>query len=182
MTEHDNHTDRDRQDGVFMSLLVPNQRGIWAFILCLVPNKADAEDILQETLLELWRKFDTFEIGTDFVAWGVTIAKYKVYEYRRKSKGSKLQFRDELVQLLETESEQHRKNISLYTDVLRRCTQKLTSKEQELLQLKHGQDLTLEKIAKRTGISFQAVHKAISRIYAKLVWCIRLTLREEQAI
>lgn len=120
MAEHENHRNRDQQDGVFMSLVVSNQRSIWAFILCLVANKADAEDILQETLLEMWRKFDTFEVGTDFIAWGVTIAKYKIHEFRKKTKGAKLQFKNELVQLLESESEQKRKNISLYMDLLKK--------------------------------------------------------------
>jgi len=83
MSDCNHYKNRDQQDGVFMGLLVSNQRCIWAFILSLIPSKVDAEDVLQETLLEMWRKFDTFEIGTDFVAWGVTVAKYKVFEFRK---------------------------------------------------------------------------------------------------
>jgi RNA polymerase sigma-70 factor (ECF subfamily) len=57
-----------RDPSEFLGLLVPNQRRIQAFILTLVPNVADAEDIYQETLSEMWNKFDSFEVGTDFVA------------------------------------------------------------------------------------------------------------------
>ena len=49
----------------FMALLVPNQRRIHAYILYLVPNSSDAEDILQETLAEIWNKFDDFKEGSN---------------------------------------------------------------------------------------------------------------------
>lgn len=175
-----NGNDRTRQDKAFMSLLVPNQRHIQAFILCLVPHKADAEDILQETLIEMWRKFISFEIGTDFVAWGVTIAKYKVLDFRRKNKDRRLQFNDQLINTLEKESDRKMKAIDDYTDKLRPCMQKLSVKEREFLRLRHRQDLTLEKISQRTGMSFQGVHKAIGRIHAKLVSCIKLSLLKEE--
>ena len=68
---------KDPKARQFMSILVPNQRRILAFILSMVPNKQHTEDILQETLAEMWTKFEQFEIGTDFAAWGCTIAKYK---------------------------------------------------------------------------------------------------------
>jgi len=69
----------------FLALLVPNQMRIQAFILTLVPNVADAEDIYQETVYVMWDKISTFEIGTDFVAWAVTIAKFKILELLRRA-------------------------------------------------------------------------------------------------
>ena len=182
MSDSDRHPDKDRKAEKFMALLVPNQRRILAFILSMVPNKLDTEDILQETLAEMWNKFDQFEIGTDFVAWGCTIAKYKVLEFRRKTKNSKLQFNDNLVQILEIESDQKLKNISCYIDALQECTRKLSLKEIGFLKQRYENDLTLTKIAARTGISFQGVHKAISVIHSKLVRCIRTHLRQEEII
>lgn len=179
MPDSANHSDRDQQTREFMALLVPNQRRILAYILCMVPNKVDAEDILQETLTMMWGKFDQFEVGTDFVAWSVTIAKYKVLEFRRKTKGSKLQFGDKLTHILEVESDQKLKKTSKHIDLLRECVRKLALKEITFLKLRYEHDLTLKNIAARTGISLQGVHKAISLIHAKLVRCIRLTLRQE---
>lgn len=182
MSDRDRHSDKDPRAGKFMALLVPNQRRILAFILSLVPNKLDTEDILQETLVEMWNKFDQFEIGTDFVAWGCTIAKYKVIEFRRKARNSKVQFNDDLVRTLEIESDRKFKKMSCYIDALQQCTQKLTLKEIGFLKQRYEHDLTLTKIAARTGISFQGVHKAISVIHSKLVRCIRATLRQEETI
>jgi RNA polymerase sigma-70 factor (ECF subfamily) len=182
MSESDRYPDKDPKADKFMSLLVPNQRRILAFILSLVPNKPNAEDILQETLVEMWNKFDQFETGTDFASWACTFAKYKVIEFRRKTKNSKLLFNDDLVRTLEIESGKKFKKMSCYIDALQQCTQKLTLKEIGFLKQRYEDGLTLTKIAVRTGISFQGVHKAISVIHIKLVRCIRAALRQEEAI
>ncbi|HML73206.1 MAG TPA: sigma-70 family RNA polymerase sigma factor [Anaerohalosphaeraceae bacterium] len=173
---------KDPKARQFMSILVPNQRRILAFILSMVPNKQYTEDILQETLAEMWTKFEQFEIGTDFAAWGCTIAKYKVIEFRRKAKNSRLQFNDSLMRILENESDQKLKKMSCYIDALQQCIQKLTLKEVGFLKQRYEEDLTLTKIASRTGISFQGVHKAISIIHSKLVRCIRANLRLEETV
>ncbi len=43
------------------------------------------DDVLQDTLAVMWKKFDNFKIGTDFVAWGKTIARYKIMNHLKKS-------------------------------------------------------------------------------------------------
>ena len=54
----------------FSRLLVANQRRIYGFILTLVHDRSAAEDILQDVSALLWQKYDKFEPGTDFAAWG----------------------------------------------------------------------------------------------------------------
>ena len=176
------HCGGDQATREFMNLLVPNQRRILAYIISMIPRKNDAEDVLQETLTEMWNKFDQFDIGTDFVAWGVTIAKYKVLEFRKRNKDSKLQFSDKLTKILEEESDQKIKNISGHIDALKKCTKKLALKEINFLKLRYEHDLTLKKIAERTGMSLQGVHRSISIIHTRLVRCIRLTMRQEETV
>ena len=49
----------DRQDE-FVRLLAGHDRAIMLFILSLVPNWADAEEIRQETSVKLWQEFSKF--------------------------------------------------------------------------------------------------------------------------
>ena len=39
----------------FLALLMSNQRRVHAFILSLVPNRNDADDLLQESIVVMWR-------------------------------------------------------------------------------------------------------------------------------
>ncbi len=162
------HDDKARE---FMKLLVANQRKIHAFILSMVPHKSDSEDIMQDTLTEMWDKFDQYEQGTNFVGWGITIAKFKVLNFRRKIK--KTRFSDKFIELLQAESQSRLESMDARIDALQECTKKLSSKELKLLRLRYEDDLTFRKIASIFGYSHQAVCRAMSLIHARLVQCVR---------
>ena len=48
--------------------------GCSCYLMSLLGRWHDAEDVLQRASVLMWQKFDTFERGTDFVAWASTIA------------------------------------------------------------------------------------------------------------
>lgn len=179
--------ERDRkslESKKFMSFLIPNQRQIHGFILLLVANRTDADDILQDTLAEMWNKFHEYEEGTNFVSWGLTIAKYKVYQFIRKNKSHRLYFDHQILELLQQESasKQGRHTFQETLDVLKECVSKLQSKEKEMLQMRYEQNLTFEGIAAQSGVSVPAIFKALGRIHARLARCIDLTLRLRGAV
>jgi RNA polymerase sigma-70 factor (ECF subfamily) len=53
----------------FLTLLTQNDRALGTYVYCLVPANADADDILQQTKMIMWRCFDRFELCTNFLAW-----------------------------------------------------------------------------------------------------------------
>ncbi|MBI9017508.1 MAG: RNA polymerase subunit sigma-70, partial [Phycisphaerae bacterium] len=57
-----------------MRLFLDHQKKIYSFILMMSPNWCDADELMQETSAVMWQRFDTFEVGTNFVAWGIKIA------------------------------------------------------------------------------------------------------------
>ena len=73
----------------FLRHFLSHQNRIYATILMLIPNNADAEDLFQETATVLWRKFGEFTEGTNFAAWAASIARYRVLNYRKKQIGKK---------------------------------------------------------------------------------------------
>ena len=66
----------------FLHLLTANHHRIYAFIMTLVPNSNDADDIMQETTTVMLKKFGEFELGTDFVAWGIAVAHYVILSFK----------------------------------------------------------------------------------------------------
>lgn len=180
MTTESGHFENDTNAREFMSLLVQNQRNILAFILSLVPQKNDAEDIFQDTLTEMWKKFGQYESGTNFSAWGTVIAKYKILEYRRRTQKTKIHFGNQLLELLQAESSKKVGRLDEYIGALQDCTKRLSSKELDFLRLRYEEDMTFRNIARHTGLTHQAICKAMGRIHARLVRCIRTCLRLEE--
>ena len=164
----------------FIGLLVPNQTRIQAFILTLVPNVTDAEDIYQEAISMMWDKIETFEMGTDFVAWAVTIAKFKVLEFRAKQKKSKLQFTDKIYESLESSAASKKHAVQERLDVLKKCIRELSEREKDLLKMRYELDLSFQKISLRIGKTTPAIHRTIAIIHSKLALCARRVFRQEE--
>src|SRR5262245_41559176 len=70
--------DRPEKVKQFLRLFLKNERRLYAYVLTLLPNRTDAEDVLQEATLVLWDKFDDEHPPDDFAAWGCRIAYFKV--------------------------------------------------------------------------------------------------------
>ncbi len=56
-----------------------------AFALSLTRNGAQADDLVQETLVKAWKNLDKFTPGTNMQAWLFTILRNSFYSSRRKS-------------------------------------------------------------------------------------------------
>src|SRR5215204_4341655 len=92
---------------LFLRLFLQNQRRIYAYILTLLPNRADADDVLQEASLVLWDKFDDRCPPDDFTAWACRIAYYKVLDFCKKHQRNRVLFSQEMVErVAETAAEQ----------------------------------------------------------------------------
>ncbi|NLK41754.1 MAG: RNA polymerase subunit sigma-70, partial [Planctomycetes bacterium] len=61
MTENE-----DSKSCEFVQLFLMSQRRIYGYVMTLVPNVSDADDIVQETASVMWTKFGEYEPGTDF--------------------------------------------------------------------------------------------------------------------
>jgi RNA polymerase sigma-70 factor (ECF subfamily) len=67
----------------FVELITQHRGAMFGYILALVHNNADAEDLLQQTCLVLWRKFDQYDSAGNFVHWANKIAQYEVQNFFR---------------------------------------------------------------------------------------------------
>jgi RNA polymerase sigma-70 factor (ECF subfamily) len=57
------------------------------FAMSLARNEAEADDLVQETLVKAWKNIDSFEPGTNMQAWLFTILRntfYSAYRKRRR--------------------------------------------------------------------------------------------------
>src|SRR5829696_4358620 len=81
-----------------VALMTRHQRQIFAYIYTLVPDRHDADDLLQETSVVVCEKFDEFAPGTDFVAWACQIAWWRIRYSRQKYARSKVIFDDEVLE------------------------------------------------------------------------------------
>ena len=165
---------------VFLSLLMANQRRINAYILSLVPNFADADDIMQETITVMWRKFEGFEIGTDFAGWGLKVAYYCILNYRKKKGKDKLVFGENIFQQIEEIAKQKQDGTDDRINYLRRCIEKLKSTDQRFLKARYELNYDVKSLAVQLDRSVQYVYKHLSRIHYTLNLCVKRAVRQQE--
>jgi RNA polymerase sigma-70 factor (ECF subfamily) len=157
----------------FQSLLQSVELELYQYILCLVPNWANADDVLQETQLRLWKDFDHYQTGTSFRSWAFSVARYQVLTFRRQQQRSRIVFSQELIDTMDIMLQQAERNDSSITE-LRRCIDQLPPNSRELLRLCYGNQESVTVVAARSSRSLTAVYKALSRIRRALRECISL--------
>lgn len=160
-----------------MSLFLEFEPRIRVYIRSLVPQKADADDVLQETASVLWRKFDEFERGTHFDRWAYRTAYNQVRAFRTKKSRDRLQFNDTILDLLADQSAEHTEGLEETQSALQGCIRKLPDADRNLIAKRYEENATNRSVARIIGKSESVVSRSLNRIYGNLMKCITLTLR-----
>ncbi len=164
-----------------MLLMTQHQRRIFAYIHALVPSRADAEDILQETSLVIVEKFGEFKPGTDFVAWAFQIAWWRVRAARQKFARAKVVFDDEVLESVAHTAVEMHEEVSARHEALSRCLQKLPPRDRDLLLTRYEPGAGVEEAAQRSGRSLEAAYKALARLRKLLFDCVTQQLSHSAA-
>ncbi len=161
------------------ALLTRHQRQIFSYIYTLVPDRHDAEDILQETSLVICEKFEDFEEGTDFVAWACQIAYWRVRYARQKFARSKVVFNQEIVDAIAATAATLQKETDDRHEALQHCLRKLHPRDRDLLLTRYEPGSGVPEAARRSGRSLDAAYKALSRLRKLLFDCVTHQLSSE---
>src|SRR5215211_5497956 len=73
--------DKDAAQQRFLSLFLRSEREVFRYVAALVPNVADAEDIVQQTALSLWEKFEAYDSSQPFTPWACRFALNKTKQW-----------------------------------------------------------------------------------------------------
>jgi RNA polymerase sigma-70 factor, ECF subfamily len=140
-------------------------RRIYGYVAYRIGDGPDAEDVTSETFERAFRGRHTFdpEKGSP-TAWLIGIARHCLSDLKR----------DEAISLAEPPEvegiDPHEQTVSRLT--LARATSSLDVREQELIALRYGADLTARRIAEVLGVRTNTVevglHRALTRLRALL--------------
>ena len=163
----------------FLQLFIVHQKRIYTSILMWVPRTADADDLLQETAAVMWNKFEEFEEGTNFAAWAISIARYRVLSFRKKQRKKEIQFSAEMLDIIASRVVPMLDTMEERLEALENCLTKLNGNDRDLIQMRYEQDTSVKEIAKRVNRPVQGLYKAMARIQNLLLECVRRTLATE---
>lgn len=161
------------RDETYLRLLAEHERALSTYVFSLVNSRADAADILQECKLALWRMFDRFEPGTNFLAWARTVALHQILNYRRAAKRRPDSPHErEFIEAVAAEIDRRADDLDRRSEVLRQCLQKLPERHRSIVVWRYYDECEVETIAAKSDRSVLAVYRLLSRIRETLNDCI----------
>lgn len=174
---------RDKLAESFFKQFMSAQKVIYSFILSLVPNVTVADDLIQETATVMWSKYNDFEQGSNFVAWGITVAKFRVLYYYRKEQNRTIQFGCDMLDEIASQAiKRSSDNLDNRLDALKQCIHKLSERDRQIVELRYDRGMKTKKVAEKLGRSVGGLYKTFARIHDLLGQCVKNKLAAEEAL
>lgn len=153
-------------------LFIQYQPVIRSFILAMIPDFSTADDILQETFITVNQKAETFELGTSFLAWSKTIARYKCLEAIRASSRQIDCLSEEVLDVLYLEYHDSPDHVDGRLQHLGTCLDQLAPTARKAIDLRYRQDYRPPEIARLIGCTVESIHVTLSRARSLLRECV----------
>ena len=163
----------------FLRVFLASEREIFRYVAALVPPTADAQEIVQQTAVVLWEKFDQYDASRPFAPWACRFALNIARQWMARRQRWKALLDGGLAEELALRREQLRPEFDARLMHLANCLQKLPEKHRSLVDGYYFQQFRVKTLAQQGQRSVDAVYKALQRIRRQLRECIERSLREE---
>jgi RNA polymerase sigma-70 factor (ECF subfamily) len=156
----------------FLSLFLRSEREIFRYVAVLVPNVTDAEDIVQQTAIALWEKFEMYDPAQPFTPWACRFALNKARQWIERRHRWQVLLESGLAEELVHRREALRPEIEVRLRHLESCLGKLPKDQRELVEGYYYHRTGIEVLSGNSGRTVQATYKALQRIRRALLICV----------
>jgi RNA polymerase sigma-70 factor (ECF subfamily) len=173
----------EKQDeAAFRELYRAFSRKLYAYVLRQLGDPAQAEEIVSDTLFEVWKAPSKFRGESQFSTWLIGIARNKVLmAFRSRKPDSKHEDLDVVAEIMAADdpsafdilAQQQRR------EGVRTCMDKLSSEHRECVHLVFYEGLALAEIASVQGCPENTVKTRLFHARQKLKNCLRLLIERE---
>jgi RNA polymerase sigma-70 factor (ECF subfamily) len=163
----------------FLSLFLRSEREMFRYVAALVPNVADAEDIVQQTALALWEKFDAYDPAQPFTPWACRFALNKARQWIERHQRWRNLLEGDLAEELARRREELRPELEARLRRLEGCLGRLPQEQRALVQGYYYRRQEIDQLASQSGRTVASAYKALQRIRQNLQACIGNTAEPE---
>lgn len=163
----------------FLSLFLRSEREIYRYVAALVPSSADADDIVQQTALALWEKFDAYDPSQPFTPWACRFALNKTRQWIERRKRWKTLLDNGLAEELAQRREALRPELESRLRKLEGCLFQLPEGHRAIVEGYYFRRTSIEELAERSGRTVAATYKMLHRIRRSLQSCIENAMQTE---
>lgn len=154
----------------FLKALTASQGRLQAYLFCLLGDIHDANSVLQETNLVIWRKVEEFNEIKSFNAWSREIAYFQALAFLRDRKRDRLIFSQDVIDNLACQRDDI--DFDERRLALRNCVAELHERWRQLIYQRYSENKQISQIADELQKSEGAVKMSLRRIRQTLLECV----------
>jgi RNA polymerase sigma-70 factor, ECF subfamily len=163
----------------FLSI-TENRSKIMAVIVAMVRDFDLAEDLFQQTVLEILRAADRFDPERDFLPWACGVARNVVRRHWQAAQRRPAPATQELLDsLAELAMEEQDEDIwQAERAALNRCLDKLPERMRRLFLLRYGHNQKADLLARLAAFTPGSLRTTLARLRLKLRQCINAEVEQ----
>lgn len=155
-------------------------RQLFAYIYTLVRSYTDAEDVLQQASLVLWKKFDEYQPDGSFFTWACGVARFEALMFLRSQRRYRVHFSEAFqLKVAAAMAAMRPETVDMRAQALDGCVQRLPESQRDLLCQCFGGAKTIAAVAKETGRSTHSIYSSLRHIRSKLLECVDQFVSDE---
>jgi RNA polymerase sigma-70 factor, ECF subfamily len=163
----------------FSSEFVRSQHRVFGYIVSLVANRSDAEEIFQQVCLILWEKWNQYDASRPFISWACGIALNVVRNHRRKMVGTPQLLDGQLLNQIAETYERHETWLDKRRQALENCLSKLSQDQRSIVDSAYFRQQSIIDVAAKLGLTPAAATMRLQRIRRSLFECINRAMALE---
>lgn len=166
----------------FLRSFTANQPAIRAYVRRMVPTRGDADDVMQETSVVLWEKFDTFKEDGDFRTWAFGVARFEVLAWLRDKGRDRLVLNDDVFARLADEAGEIEPRLERQREALEDCLAKVAPEQRQLLMQAYSDESRIQDVAQQSGRTVPGFYQWLHRMRKLLHECISRELTRRASL
>jgi RNA polymerase sigma-70 factor (ECF subfamily) len=163
----------------FISLFLRSEKEIFRYVAALVPNVADAEDIVQQAAVALWEKFDSYDPTQPFTPWACRFALNKARQWVERHQRWQALLDKGLAEELIQRREELRPEMEIRLRHLEGCLGHLPEDQRSLVEGYYHRRCSIDELARTSSRTVAATYKTLQRIRQALLLCIENSAKRE---
>jgi RNA polymerase sigma-70 factor (ECF subfamily) len=160
--------DRER----VISLISSNYPELLRFAFTLLPHQHDAQDVLQEALLAITRKFSEYDPDRPFLPWASRFVYIHAIKSMERNASGPTYLSPELMEVLARERQEEGPALAARSLALTQCLDRLRPEDRKVINGRYFTDTPLEELAPRLGMSRRTLFRRLDHIRWSLLECI----------
>jgi RNA polymerase sigma-70 factor, ECF subfamily len=151
------HYYREMQQISFRNDILPLKDKLFRLAFRITLDRAEAEDIVQETLIRIWNKKDEWKHLDSIEAFSLTICRNLSIDRSQKKEAQNVEFNENLHDIADSSNTLGSMEYNEKMQIIRRLFNKLPEKQRSVMQLRDIEEKSYKEIAEILNITEEQV-------------------------